>query len=143
MVTPTDFTPIPALIGGGLIGLSAVLMMLAFGRIAGVSGIAARVMPPWLDGTAPGRLAFLLGLVAAPLVVLAVTGALPQATFSAGPQHLVLGGMLVGFGSIWGGGCTSGHGVCGLSRLSARSFVAVATFMATAAATVLVLRHLT
>lgn len=142
MTIPTEFTPGTALVGGMLIGVSAVLMMALFGRIAGISGIAVRVLPPWLDADVPGRLGFLLGLVAAPLTVLAITGALPVANFAASPVLLVAGGLLVGFGSIWGNGCTSGHGVCGLSRLSLRSLVATGTFMATAAATVLVFRHI-
>ncbi len=141
-MTPTEFTPLSALLGGGLIGLSAVLMMLVFGRIAGISGIAVRVLPPWLDGEAANRLAFLAGLVAAPMLFLAATGALPAASYAAGPVLLVTGGLLVGFGSVWGGGCTSGHGVCGLARLSVRSLAAVASFMATAVATVFLLRHL-
>lgn len=141
-MTPTEFTPVAALIGGGLIGLSSILTMLVFGRIAGISGIAVRILPPWLDKDAAGRLAFVLGLVAAPLAFLAVNGAMPAATFTAGPALLVAGGLLVGFGSIWGNGCTSGHGVCGLSRLSVRSLVAVASFMTTAIITVFVLRHL-
>lgn len=138
----TDFTPFAALLGGGLIGLSAVLLMLFFGRIAGISGIAVRLVPPFLDRDAPGRWAFVSGLVLAPAAWLLVTGAWPQARFDAGPAMLLLAGLLVGFGSVWGAGCTSGHGVCGLSRLSARSFVAVGTFMATAIATVFVVRHL-
>lgn len=141
-MTPTDFTPLASLAGGALLGLSAVLMMLFFGRVAGISGIAVRILPPWLDDQAANRLAFILGLVATPALVLTTTGALPVTTFTAGPGLLVAGGLLVGFGSIWGSGCTSGHGICGLSRLSLRSLAAVATFMATAMATVFVLRHL-
>lgn len=139
--TPTDFTPIASLVGGGLIGLSAVLAMLAFGRIAGISGIAVRALPPFLDGEAAGRLTFILGLIAAPLLFLAATGAMPAATFAASPMLLIMAGLLVGFGAVWGNGCTSGHGVCGLSRLSVRSFVAVGTFMATAIVTVFLMRH--
>lgn len=141
-MTPTEFTPIASLVGGGMIGLASVLLMLAFGRIAGISGIAVRVLPPYLDSEALGRLAFVLGLVAAPLLWLVATGAMPVAHFDAAPLLLVAGGLLVGFGAVWGNGCTSGHGVCGLSRLSTRSLAAVATFMATAIATVFVMRHL-
>lgn len=141
-MTPTEFTPLAALVGGGMIGLASVLLMLAFGRIAGISGIAVRVLPPYLDSEALGRLAFILGLVGAPLIWLLATGAMPVASFDAAPLLLVAGGLLVGFGSVWGNGCTSGHGVCGLSRLSTRSLVAVGTFMATAIATVFVMRHL-
>ncbi|RZN05031.1 hypothetical protein CWO91_30650 [Bradyrhizobium genosp. SA-3] len=137
----TSFTPIASLVGGALIGLSAVLLMWANGRIAGVSGIAARLFPPYEDGEFAGRLAFVAGLVAAPMLVLFVTGSLPAQTIAAGPAVLILGGLLTGFGSVWGSGCTSGHGVCGLSRLSARSLVATITFMATGVATVFVMRH--
>ncbi|SDI05096.1 hypothetical protein SAMN05216338_1016179 [Bradyrhizobium sp. Rc2d] len=137
----TSFTPIASLVGGALIGLSAVLLMWANGRIAGVSGIAARLFPPYEDGEFAGRLAFVAGLVAAPMLVLSVTGNLPAQTIPAGPAVLIAGGLLTGFGSVWGSGCTSGHGVCGLSRLSARSLVATITFMATGVATVFVMRH--
>lgn len=137
----SDFTPLASILGGGLIGLSAVLLMLIFGRIAGISGIAVRLFPPFLDRDVAGRWAFVAGLVAAPGAWLAVTGSWPTATFEAGGATLALAGLLVGFGSVWGAGCTSGHGVCGLSRLSARSFVAVGTFMTTAFLTVFLVRH--
>jgi len=141
-MTPTEFNPLASLVGGGMIGLASVLLMLAFGRVAGISGIAVRVLPPYLDSEGLGRLAFILGLVGAPLIWLLATGAMPVASFDAAPALLVAGGLLVGFGSVWGNGCTSGHGVCGLSRLSTRSLVAVLTFMPTAIATVFVMRHL-
>jgi uncharacterized membrane protein YedE/YeeE len=89
-----------------------------------------------------GRLAFVAGLIAAPVVVLLTTGQLPTQTIQANGSILVLGGFLVGFGSGWGSGCTSGHGVCGISRLSVRSFVATITFMAAGFATVFITRHL-
>jgi uncharacterized membrane protein YedE/YeeE len=88
-----------------------------------------------------GRLAFVAGLVAAPVLVRLVTGSLPVQTIEAGPVVLIVGGLLTGFGSVWGSGCTSGHGVCGLSRLSVRSLVATVTFMATGMATVFLMRH--
>jgi uncharacterized membrane protein YedE/YeeE len=138
----TAFTPIASLAGGALIGLSAVMLMALTGRIAGVSGIAARLLPPYADGEFAGRLAFVAGLVAAPVVVLVATGRLPAQTIQANGVIVVLAGFLVGFGSVWGQGCTSGHGVCGLSRLSIRSLVATMTFMATGIATVFVVRHL-
>ncbi|WP_206931507.1 YeeE/YedE family protein [Roseococcus thiosulfatophilus] len=141
-MTATDFTPVASLLGGALIGASAVMLMAAKGRIAGVSGIAVRLLPPYADGELAGRLAFILGIVVAPLVVLLATGTAPVPTIEAGPALLVLAGLLVGFGSVWGNGCTSGHGVCGLSRLSMRSLVATLTFMATAIATVFLTRHL-
>ncbi len=141
-MTITAFTPIASLVGGALIGVSAVMLMALTGRIAGVSGIAAHLFPPYADNEFTGRLAFVGGLVAAPLVVLVATGRLPAQTIQASGAILVLAGFLVGFGSAWGNGCTSGHGVCGLSRLSMRSLVATMTFMATGIATVFVLRHL-
>lgn len=141
-MTPTDFTPLASLAGGALIGLSSVLLMLVLGRVAGISGITLRALPLFQDSLSNGRRAFVLGLVAAPLLAFLVTGSLPLATITPNIGLLVVGGLLVGFGSIWGNGCTSGHGVCGLSRFSVRSLVAVATFMATAIVTVLVTRHL-
>jgi uncharacterized membrane protein YedE/YeeE len=140
MVT-TSFTPVTSLVGGGMIGLAAVLLMWATGRIAGVSGIAVRLFPPYEDREFAGRLAFVAGLVVAPVLVWLVTGSLPTQTIAAGPAVLIIGGLLTGFGSVWGSGCTSGHGVCGLSRLSVRSLVATMTFMAAGMATVFVMRH--
>jgi len=140
MVT-TSFTPIASVLGGALIGLSAVMLMAFTGRIAGVSGIASRLLPPYEDKEFAGRLAFVAGLVAAPLLVRLVTGSLPSQSIMAGAPVLVIAGLLVGFGSVWGNGCTSGHGVCGISRLSMRSLVATAIFMATAIVTVFLTRH--
>jgi len=140
MVT-TPFTPIASLLGGALIGLSAVLLMWATGRIAGVSGIAARLFPPYEDREFAGRLAFVAGLIAAPVLVRLVTGGLPAQTIAAATPVLIVAGLLTGFGAVWGHGCTSGHGVCGLSRLSVRSLVATIIFMATGIATVFVTRH--
>ena len=141
-MTATDFTPVASLIGGALIGASAVMLMAAKGRIAGVSGIAVRLLPPYADDELVGRLAFILGNIVAPLVMLLATGTAPVPTIEGTTALLVLAGLLVGFGSVWGNGCTSGHGVCGLSRLSVRSLVATLTFMATAMATVFLTRHL-
>jgi len=138
----TDFTPVASLAGGALIGAAAVMLMAAKGRIAGVSGIAVRLLPPYADNELAGRIAFILGIVAAPLVVLLVTGSAPVPSIEAGPALLAIAGLLVGFGAVWGNGCTSGHGICGLSRLSVRSLVATGVFMATAIATVFVTRHL-
>lgn len=138
----TTFTPIASLLGGALIGLSTVMLLAATGRIGGISGIASRLLPPYADAGFAGRLAFLLGLVVAPFAVMLLTGTVPVQVIEAGPALLVAAGLLVGFGSVWGNGCTSGHGVCGLARLSPRSLVATLVFMATAIATVLVTRHL-
>jgi uncharacterized protein len=138
----TSFTPVASLIGGGLIGLSAVLLMLFLGRIAGISGILSRLLPPCQDNATPIRATFIGGLIAAPLLVRAFTGVPIQQTVSSNLSLLAVSGLLVGFGSVYGSGCTSGHGVCGLARLSVRSLAATMTFMAVAAVTVFVARHL-
>jgi uncharacterized membrane protein YedE/YeeE len=138
----TEFTPIASLLGGALIGAAAVAMMAVTGRIAGISGIAVRLLPPHEDSGFAGRLAFVLGIVIAPLLVGLATGHMPVPVIEAGTAVLPLAGLLVGFGAVWGNGCTSGHGVCGLSRLSMRSLVATGVFMATAIATVFLTRHL-
>ena len=140
-MTITQFTPIASLAGGGLIGLAAVLLMALTGRIAGVSGIVARLLPPHGDGEFAGRFAFVAGLVLAPVIVIVATGHALTQTIQAGGALLAVAGLLVGFGSVWGNGCTSGHGVCGISRLSLRSLVATAAFMTTAILTVVVARH--
>ncbi|WP_112323401.1 YeeE/YedE family protein [Oceanibium sediminis] len=136
----TTFTPLMSLAGGALIGLSAVVLMATVGRIAGISGIIAGVLSPTRDGGFSLRLAFLIGLLAAmPLALLVAPQ--PEIALTDTPILLILGGLLVGYGAVRGGGCTSGHGVCGLSRLSTRSLVATATFMVVAALTVFVMRH--
>ena len=137
----TEFTPWASLFGGALIGLSSVLLMAWEGRIAGISGIAGRLLPPYRDKAFLSRIGFVLGLVAAPLVMMAVSGEPVQQTVSANLPLMAAAGLLVGFGSTYGNGCTSGHGVCGLSRLSKRSFVATGVFMATAIVTVYFVRH--
>jgi uncharacterized membrane protein YedE/YeeE len=138
----TEFTPYASLIGGAMIGLSAVLLMLWEGRIAGISGIAGRLLPPYRDGAFLSRLGFVAGIVAAPLLISWGSGAPISQTVSASVPLMIAAGLLVGFGSVWGNGCTSGHGVCGLSRLSPRSMVATGVFMATAFITVFLVRHL-
>lgn len=143
--TLTAFTPWASLAGGVLIGLSAVMVMGLFGRIAGISGITkgflGAVLPmPGAPRDRDWRLAFLAGLLAAaPLLGLA--GAEVAQTVPSNLAGMALAGLLVGLGTSLGSGCTSGHGVCGLARLSRRSLAAVLTFMAAAAATVFVLRH--
>ncbi|ODT82713.1 MAG: hypothetical protein ABS76_06530 [Pelagibacterium sp. SCN 64-44] len=136
----TDFTPIPALLGGALIGLSAVLLMAFHGRIAGMTGILSGLLPP-VSADWAWRAAFLAGAVVAPLMVTGLSGyAVPFA--SPVPLPWVLAsGLIVGVGVYFGSGCTSGHGVCGMARLSPRSIVATAVFMTTAIATVFVIRH--
>ena len=138
----TEFTPLASLIGGDMIGVSAVLLMATHGRIAGISGIAVRMFPPYLDKDSLGRIVFILGLGAAPALYATFNGSWAPLTISADSKMLVTAGLLVGFGSVWGNGCTSGHGICGLSRLSLRSLVAVVTFMATAIITVYITHHL-
>jgi uncharacterized protein len=138
----TEFTPLTSALGGALIGLASVALMASNGRIAGISGIAVRLFPPYLEKGTEGRILFILGLVAAPWLTSMLTGAVLPVAVSGSLGLLIAAGLLVGFGSVWGSGCTSGHGVCGLSRLSQRSFVAVGTFMATAFITVFISRHL-
>jgi len=140
-MTATEFTPVAALLGGAMIGIAAVALMAATGRIAGNSGIAVRLLPPYTEAGLAGRTAFVLGIVVAPLVAALITGSVPISRIEATTPLLALAGLLVGFGAVWGNGCTSGHGVCGLSRLSMRSLVATAVFMATAMATVFLIRH--
>ncbi len=141
MVVETEFTPVASLIGGVLIGLAAVMLLAFNGRIAGISGILGRLLPPYDGADAPGAAAFVLGLLAAPLLYMAATGAPFAQTVSSELGLMAIAGLLVGFGAGLGGGCTSGHGVCGLARLSPRSLVATAAFMATGFATVFVMRH--
>lgn len=135
----TAFTPATALAGGVLIGISAGLMMLLNGRIAGISGILGGLLRP-VAGERAWRLAFLAGLVAAPAAY-ALVATLPPVQVEAGYPVLVIAGLLVGAGTRFGAGCTSGHGVCGLSRLSWPSLVATLCFMATGFASVFVVRH--
>lgn len=140
----TEFTPWASLLGGMLIGVSAVLVMLLFGRIAGITGIATQAMKPFGRTDLKDwswRIAFILGLLAAPLAVAGVSGNPVAQTVSTNLPAMALAGLLVGFGTALGSGCTSGHGVCGLARLAPRSLVAVPTFMAAAVLTVFVLRH--
>lgn len=137
----TDFTPWSALAGGALIGLAAVILMALNGRIAGISGIAGGLLAP---GTSDRgwRIAFIAGMILAPLVYTLIAGQAPAVSFPAGMPLLIAGGILVGLGTQLGSGCTSGHGVCGMARLSPRSIAATLTFMTTGFATVFVVRHL-
>ena len=134
------FTPWSSLVGGMLIGLAAAMFVLLNGRIAGISGVLGGLLMP-LRGDVLWRVAFVVGIVAAPLTY-SVFLALPSVQIDAGYAALVAAGLLVGVGTRYGAGCTSGHGVCGLSRLSLRSLVATGTFMGAGFVTVYVLRHL-
>jgi uncharacterized membrane protein YedE/YeeE len=134
-----SFTPWASLAGGALIGIAATVLVLANGRIAGVSGILGGLLRP-SAGDVAWRLAFVAGLVAAPLAYVAYA-ALPPMAIDAGYPLLVAAGLAVGIGTRYAGGCTSGHGVCGLSRLSPRSLVATLAFMAAGFATVFIARH--
>ena len=134
------FTPGSALIGGLLIGLAAAMFALLNGRIAGISGVLGGLFKP-MRGDVAWRVAFIGGLIVAPLAY-AIFSSLPTVQIDASYGALIAAGLLVGVGTRYGSGCTSGHGVCGLSRLSPRSLVATATFMSAGFVTVFVLRHL-
>jgi uncharacterized membrane protein YedE/YeeE len=135
-----NFTPVSAAIGGALIGLSAVLLMLSTGRIAGISGIFSGLLN--LRGEDKGwRLAFLAGLILAPIVAGLIGYGMSPPKLPSNWAVIVVAGLLVGFGTRLGGGCTSGHGICGTARLSPRSIAATVVFMAMAIITVAVIRH--
>jgi hypothetical protein len=135
-----DFTPLSGLLGGALIGLAAAMLMLLNGRLAGVSGIFGGLLQasPADQGW---RIAFVAGLIAAPLLAALAGAPLPRPAMTSSLVLAAVGGLLVGFGSRMGNGCTSGHGVCGFARLSARSIAATIIFMITAIATVAIIRH--
>jgi uncharacterized membrane protein YedE/YeeE len=137
----TAFTPWAGTAGGVVLGAAVAVLILANGRIAGISGIVGGLMTP-RAGDVGWRLAFVAGLLLSPLVYSAVAGA-PPIVIDASFPVVMLAGAVVGVGARYGGGCTSGHGVCGISRLSPRSLVATFSFVATGFATVYVLRHLT
>ena len=134
------FTPWSSLAGGALIGLAAAMLALLNGRIAGISGVLGGLFKP-VRGDIGWRMAFVVGLFSAPLLYLLV-GELPRPQIEAGYAAVVVAGLLVGVGTRYGSGCTSGHGVCGLSRLSGRSLAATAAFMGGGFITVFVIRHL-
>lgn len=134
------FTPWSSLIGGMLIGLAAALFVLLNGRIAGISGVLGGLLSP-VRGDVLWRLAFVGGIIAAPLAY-SIFQTLPQVQIDADYAALIAAGLLVGVGTRYGSGCTSGHGVCGLSRLSLRSLAATAIFMGAGFVTVYVVRHL-
>ena len=137
----TPFTPIASTIGGALIGLAAVLLMLFNGRIAGISGILARLFPPYAGSDIASAVTFVAGLIFAPILYSVVSGAPVAQTVSGNVVLMAVAGLLGGFGTVYGSGCTSGHGVCGLARLSRRSLVATVVFMAAGFVTVFIARH--
>ena len=135
-----NFTPVSAAIGGGLIGLSAVLLMLLTGRIAGISGIFGGLLN-FRSEDRGWRLAFIAGLILAPVIAGLIGYGMAPPKLPASWTVIVAAGFLVGFGTRLGGGCTSGHGICGIARLSGRSIAATLIFMTTAVMTVAVARH--
>jgi len=137
----TEFTPWMSLGGGILIGLAATLLMLVQGRIFGATGVLAGLVQPTSRSDFTWRAVLLVGMVSGPLVILALTGAMPTVTVPVSNTMLIVGGLIVGIGGTFGSGCTSGHGVCGMARLSPRSLAATLTFMATTGVTVYVVRH--
>lgn len=137
----TLFTPFASLGGGALIGLGAVLLMLGLGRIFGATGIMSGLVFAENSSEFSWRAAMVVGMILSPGLIFLVTGKMPEFSVPVSPLMIAIGGVIVGFGASLGSGCTSGHGVCGLSRLSVRSIVAVPTFMVTAAITVYLIRH--
>ena len=137
----TVFTPISSFGGGLAIGLGAVLLMLSLGRILGATGILSGTVFAEDREDLKWRAAMILGMIAAPILIFLFIGKMPEVNVPISPLMIVVGGVIVGFGASLGSGCTSGHGVCGLSRLSVRSMVAVPTFMATGVITLYIIRH--
>lgn len=136
----TEFTPITGLVGGMLIGIASALMLWGSGRITGISGIFGGLLAP-SQGEFGWRAAFITGLIVGGLVWTLISGSPLPVDLQVSWPVMLLAGLLVGFGTRLGGGCTSGHGVCGIARLSPRSLVAVATFMVAAAITTFISRH--
>jgi hypothetical protein len=136
----TEFTPFASLAGGVLIGLSAVLLMLVLGRVMGATGILAGFVAP-SGGDAAWRGAVLAGMISGPVAYMLATGAWPAVQVPVSVTMLIAGGLIVGVGVTLGSGCTSGHGVCGMARLSPRSIAATLTFMIVTFITVYVVRH--
>ncbi|MEP5757846.1 MAG: YeeE/YedE thiosulfate transporter family protein [Litoreibacter sp.] len=137
----TIFSPFASFGGGLLIGLGAVLLMLGLGRILGATGIMSGLVFAENGSEFSWRATMIIGMILAPGLIYSITGSMPELSVPVSPAMIVIGGIIVGFGASLGSGCTSGHGVCGLSRLSVRSVVAVPTFMATAGITVYLIRH--
>ena len=136
-----SFTPIPSLLGGMILGLAAALYVFLHGRILGISGIVSGLLHPKLTDTA-WRLSLVLGLISAPFLAALFFGLISIVVIDSSWLAIVIAGLLVGFGAHYGSGCTSGHGICGLSRLSPRSLVATLAFMSAGFVMVFVIRHL-
>jgi uncharacterized membrane protein YedE/YeeE len=141
MIMETVFTPMQSLVGGLLIGLSAVLLMATTGRIMGATGVVAGLIRPASTSEFTWRAVLLAGMITGPLVVYALTGQMPEVQVPISSPMLIAGGLIVGIGVTLGSGCTSGHGVCGIARLSWRSIVATLIFMVTTGMTVFIIRH--
>ena len=137
----TSFTPWASLTGGALIGISATLLMLFLGRIMGATGIVAGALQPSSSADFAWRAALIAGMITGPAALWLVTGEMPAVEVPVSTAALVAGGLIVGVGVTFGSGCTSGHGVCGMARLSPRSIAATLTFMAATFITVFVVRH--
>ena len=136
-----SFTPIPSLLGGIILGVAAALYVLLHGRILGISGIVSGLLHPKLADSA-WRLNLVLGLISAPFLAALFFGIIPVVEIDSGWLAIVIAGLLVGFGAQYGSGCTSGHGICGLSRLSPRSLVATLAFMSAGFVIVFIIRHM-
>lgn len=141
MILETVFTPWQSLSGGILIGAASILLMATLGRIMGATGILAGLFSPSNANDFGWRTAVLLGMVSGPIAIFAITGQMPAIQVPISTTMLVVGGLIVGVGVTFGSGCTSGHGICGMARLSPRSIVATITFMLTTGITVYVIRH--
>ena len=136
-----SFTPIPSLLGGMILGLATALYVFLHGRILGISGIVAGLLHPKMTDSA-WRLSLVLGLISAPFLAALFFGIIPIVEIDSSWLGIVIAGLLVGFGAQYGSGCTSGHGICGLSRLSPRSLVATLAFMSAGFIMVFIIRHL-
>lgn len=141
MPPPTAFDPVNGAIGGALIGLSAVYLMYFSGLIAGISGMVRRLVTPWGEDGPPPSAAFLVGLAFSPSLYAVTMKNFAEQSIPDSMGLAIAAGLLVGFGTVYAGGCTSGHGICGLARISKRSMAAVGTFMLTGAITVYIVRH--
>ena len=136
-----SFTPIPSLLGGIILGVAAALYVLLHGRILGISGIVSGLLHPKLADSS-WRVSLVLGLISAPFLAALFFGIIPVVEIDSGWLAIVIAGLLVGFGAQYGSGCTSGHGICGLSRLSPRSLVATLAFMSAGFVMVFIIRHM-